>query len=339
MLYHLGHFEESVSIRTDNPIEEIWSFFLRNSDVNYLKKVWTDRTEVEYIYVSMCLKQSYEYYVASKGLTLNTKPLLLYYSFLNLTKATLFILNDERPPDYHGLCKENLNNDLTSANDILEFSAEINNGVFKKLAEALGFELVLNRRFTLGEFLMNAIELNSDYCNYFSKKPGFIIPKVDAFIDGEIDITISNCVQNQEDGLGEKMINFFNEFSSEFKESSLVLKKKIELSKIGDKEYDKKACLLLNKYFSYSVFSDGQYYINVNEDDLRMPNALAYFGIMYILSSIVRYKPDKLHQLINDKDTSVNWLLNKFCSIAERVYPNLMLNLLHGQSIKFSANI
>ena len=299
MLQHLGFFEESVHFRTDNPIEEIWSFILRYSDINYLKKVWKNRQDDEYIYVSICLKQAYEYYLASKGQTLNTKPLLLYYSFLSLSKAILFIINDERPPEYHGLCKEQLNKEIKTINDLLDFSAEINQGVFIKLAEAFDYKVSVGQRLTLGNFLFNTIELSYDLSQYFNKNPGFISPKVSAYINGEIKITFNNILDHKEDSIIDFLTKLLTEFTSESKDSSLIFKSNIGISEIGDKDYDTKATALLKKYFSFSALPDDNYYININE--YKMPNLLAYYGIMYILSTIVRYKPDKLYQMINDK--------------------------------------
>jgi hypothetical protein len=337
MLAYLGHFEESVRIRTDNPIEEIWSLFLRYSDVNYLKKAWADRTEEEYTYVATCLKQSYEYFKASTNLTLYTKPVLLYYSFLNLTKATLYILKDVRPPDYHGLCKENLDHEITSVDDLLSFSAEVNNGVFKTLAETLDTNLALGKRFILEDFFNNTIELNKDFCDYFDKKKSFLIPEVDFYHNGVINVIFNNFTSNKDDSLYKLIISLFDGFTHEYKEPNLILTKKIELNHLDKDDYFKKASALFKNYFSFSIFSDEMYYINTNDKNLKLPDAVAYLGIMYILSSIVRYKPDKIYKLINDRDTSVNWLLNRVCSVVERVYPNLMLNLLHGQNIKFSS--
>lgn len=133
------------------------------------------------------------------------------------------------------------------------------------------------------------------------------------------------------------IISLFDGFTQEYKESTLILTSKIEYNQSDRDDYFKKAKALFKNYFSFSIYSDESYYININNKDLQLPDAVAYFGIMYILSSIVRYKPDKIYKLINDRDTSINWFLNRVCSIEERVYPNLMLNLLLGQNIKFSS--
>ncbi|ALO17376.1 hypothetical protein L21SP5_03781 [Salinivirga cyanobacteriivorans] len=338
-LQHIGHIEKSIILRTENPIEEIWSYFLRFSDFNYIKNSWTNRDDCEYIYVTICIKQSYEYYKASLGLSLNTRPLLLYYSFLNLTKATLYIAQDERPPDYHGLCKENIEKDIKSIDDILDFSAEVNNGVFKKLAELLDFNINLNKRLTLADFLKNSIELNNDYSHYFKQSPSFIIPKVDSFLDGELNITFNVGFLKDDSEKINRIKTTFKNFEFEQNEMNLIFKKKIDLNTGQPGEYDKKAWDILKEYFLLSVFNDNKYHMNINDKESLLPNSLAYFGILYILSSIVRYKPDKLHNLIMDRDTSVNWMLDKICSVTERVYPNLMLNLLGNQFYKFTKHL
>jgi hypothetical protein len=245
-------------------------------------------------------------------------------------------LNDKRPPDYHGLCKENLEKEITSANDLLDFSAETNNGIFKDLGAKIGVTLNNGQRLSMGDFFSNALELNHDYCLYFSKIPGFITAKVDTYVNGEINIVFTENILKTETGLAEKLIKKFEEFSFENQGPTLVFKKRLDLKTLGNREFDVQASVLFKKYFSFSVFSGSPYYVNINDDSRRLSNALAFFGIMYILSSVVRYKPDRMYKLLNEKNTSVTWMLSKICSTAERVYPNLMLNLLHNKSLKFS---
>jgi hypothetical protein len=185
---------------------------------------------------------------------------------------------------------------------------------------------------------MNTLELNFDYCAYFEKKQSFLPTHIDAYGNGDINIIFSEEIINQYDSLDERFSELFKEFACHRKDGTITFVKNLELGANQNKEYDLKATDLLKKYFIFSTYLDQQYYVNVNETEKQMPNTLAYFGILYILSSIVRYKPDKLHKLIDDKDTSVSWMLSKICSVIERVYPNLLLNLLFGQSIKFSAS-
>ena len=340
MLSYFGQYEKSKNVKSDTPIDDVWQMLLRLSDINYLKKIWVNKNEEDYIYTSTALKQSHEYFIASKSLSMKTRPLLLYYCFLNLTKAILFMDTDKRPPDFHGLCKEDIEKSIEVSSDILSFSAETNNGVFLELAKAYGWDVSKKCKFTLDDFMRNNIELVSDSLNYFQIIPYFIYPTISGSSDMELKITIDERMLRTLNVSVEEICNKFKNklnFKINSNNDTLMISYKISDDKLIFSKFNDKVCELIDGIVEYSVFNDGRYYINVAPEEKKIPNANTYFGIMFILSSIVRYKPEHIFKLVDDKDTSIEWFLNRICDEAERVYPNLMINLLYKQNYKFSA--
>jgi hypothetical protein len=93
---------------------------------------------------------------------------------------------------------------------------------------------------------------------------------------------------------------------------------------------------LLRKHFIFSVYPDNKCYINMNPKERKMPEIVAHYGMIFILGDIVRYKPDKVFELLENEETQSRWFWGKLCDTAERIYPNLVLNTLYGRTYKFS---
>ena len=130
-LHYIRKLEEYIFIRTDNPMKEIWERILLLGDYHYLSERWKNQTPETITTVSTNIKQAHEYYLASKNATLLTRPLLIYYCFLNLAKAFLYLMENV-PHDFHGLGQTEM------SESILVVSIEIKNkGVFSSLAEYL----------------------------------------------------------------------------------------------------------------------------------------------------------------------------------------------------------
>lgn len=337
-LDYMEFYEECQKVVTDSPIDEVWNKIISLGDVNYLSQRWINRKPEDYIYVSTSIKQSYEYFKASKATSMKTRPLLLYYCFLNLTKAILFMLTDYRPnKDYHGLCNEDISEEIKTSSDFLNFSAQINNGVFLELAKYYKWNIAKGTRITLEDFCSSAIELVRTYVDYFQKPSKFVFPKVRGRSNGNLEIIFNKELLDYIKADSKEIIRKFStEDGFLLTTDDINLKFNCIINQGDDyKAFKNKAISLLKEKMSFSVFAEEVYYFDTRPDNMKIPNANAYFGIMFILSSIVRYKPEHIYSLIDDKDISVLWFLSRICDLSERVYPNLMVNALNGTSIKY----
>jgi hypothetical protein len=223
----------------------------------------------------------------------------------------------------------------------LEVSAKTNNGIFLTLAECLKQPLNENLRFSLEDFIINIIELKNDYNDYFQKNSYLIAPQVDVLHDGDVKLILPSqlFLDNTKEQFWElitsrtTLLDDFEEVASE--EDSIVLKLSQALP--HDKIIEK-GSEVMREYFSYSVFEDGNYYLNLYPTEKRMHPILGYFGCMFLLSSIVRYSPAHLDKFVHEKNTSVAWFFRKLCERSERVFPNLLLNMLCSDSFKFASS-
>lgn len=322
--------EQYVTLHVDNPIAEIWSELLRYSDISFLSKEWQDRSNHEYEYVVTLLTQAYEYYQASRVVTLKTKPLQMYYCFLNLTKAVLFIKTGKQPPDYHGL------SNVQTGEKILDFSAKVNGGVFLALANSLNANIKKDQRITLGDFGSNAVDISWQQHRFLPEiPPQFAAPYLYLEIGNlSIEFNMENCaiVPNLRSKVKDNT-NLFDEFNISFEsENCFTLRSK----QLNLKQSQEDAINLVKNYFCYSIYPNNASYLNIQPKEKQIPQILAYYGIIFILGDIVRYKPNVIYSLLEAKETSIRWFINKLCEISERAYPNLMLNYLLGETLKFS---
>ena len=334
-LKHIGKLERYYRIHSENPLEDIWNDILRLTDFHYLAPRWKDHSEAEMITVVTLLRQAYEYYIASKSTSLLTRPVLSYYSFLNLAKALIFLVNDRPPSEFHGLCRHEMTETL------LDVSVASNNGVFLELGSVYGAALSSGHRFSLEDFVLNCVELRFPYQEYFSKSPSIVSPYVDVYTDGRIVMTFTfgmlqcNTLEEGLATLNERtaLIEDFVVVDAQPSDREIVLQSK---TKTPHPNLHTTGSVLMDRHCTTSVLESDEYCININSEEKRLPGALAYFGTMFLLSCIVRYAPMHIDAFVNAKQSSVSWFFRELCERAERAFPNLVLNVLKGFPHKYS---
>lgn len=319
-LHFIEKLENYNKILSDNPKEEIWTHLLKFCDISYLKRQFPELNLEAYEFISTSIFQAHEYYHASKSSSLRTRPLLLYYSILNLTKGIIYMRQEKKPAGYHGLSN-------TKFKNILVMSAKVNNGVFMELSQLLNFHAEKDLRITFSDFCNNNIELYWDYCHYFNKEVKIIVPNVEVYMDGKIDITFN----------GEQCSNFniIKDKTDLLKDFKIIEEDKIlKLTNKDNFDNKKEGILLMKNHFDFSIYPDKNYYLNINQP--KIPSILSYFGVLFLLSDIVRYRPNELYYLLNDRERSIKWFLKRTCDISERAFPNLLLNLVYKSKLKYA---
>ena len=324
------HLESSRKWQTENPLGEVWRQLLLASDYTYLKSNWS-ASDDDLVSVTTYLRQAHEYHLASRAVTLMTSPLLIYYSALNLAKAVINVVNDCRSSDYHGLCKPKMEDSL------LDVSVETNNGVFLELARLAGTTICVGRRLRLEDFLQNMLDVQKYYCEYFERPTQYVWPSVEAFLSGRVEVVFTTDLlrgKSVEDfrALLHERTNLYDDFEEVESEDAL----KLESRENYEGEERRIAMLdLIQRHFEFSVFPQYHYFINLLSEEDRIPPVAAYFGAMYVLSEIVRYKPNHIHRFLRERETSVEWFIQQLCSVSERVLPNLFFNILTDGRHKF----
>lgn len=263
-----------------------------------------------------------------------TRPLLSYYSTLNLAKAILYVVNDSPSSDYHGLCKPQM------ADNLLDVSVETNNGVFIELANLSQASIAVGTRLQLEDFLVNMLDMQDHYCTYFNRISHYIWPSVTAYYGGKVEVSFASDhfkgkTVDEFRNLLKERTSLYEDFEEEESDEPLKL---VARETFKGEERSGVRSELIQKHFEFSVFPQNYYFINLLDLDKQMPPMCAYFGAMYVLSEIVRYAPNHIHRFLREPNTSVEWFIQQLCSISERVFPNLLFNALTGERHKFASS-
>jgi len=329
---NLRSFDNYATIYSESPIDDLWNSLLRFSDLHVLRNTFNISGDNS-IYASMCLRQAHEYYLTGKTASLQTRPLFIYYCFLNLAKSLICFKKGETEFNYHGLCDTKFPSGYTSPSSILEYSTRVNQGVFQRFAELCGDTITQGRKLTLKSFSANALEINHDISAYFQLS-SYIVPVFlqDAYPASLLlDIPFAGQDLINEIATNSKINDDFTLNSSKpdrltyYKRWDDINRESTQMSEI------------VRKHLDFSVLDSRVAYLNINPIQDRMSNAVAYWGIAFLLSNIVRYEPIAISKLVSGDDSAYS-LLNELCNKLMRVFPNIVFNMITENETRFSSN-
>lgn len=131
--------------------EGVWRYLDLFSQLAYLEKATGSLKRANLI--NLCLRQGKEYYQTSKEATVLTKPLLLFYGMLNLSKALILLRKPSVTPDnfqYHGLTTKPKNGSPPATRrSLMPLWCRVSGGVFPQLLRC-GTKERYNMRATTG---------------------------------------------------------------------------------------------------------------------------------------------------------------------------------------------
>ena len=94
---------------------------------------------------------------------------------------------------------------------------------------------------------------------------------------------------------------------------------------------------VLDKTVIYSVFANPNYFLLPTTNvEYSWPQEAYLYALSFILSSLVRYHPDYWHREVIGKRKN-RWVIRRLNSIMERIYPNMMVNIMFNARIKFGS--
>jgi hypothetical protein len=315
--------QEYITYYSEHPQKSVWKDLLLFTEFNVLKKIWLSRDDNDYKYVSTSINQAFEYYQASQQCSIKTKPLLLYYCFLNLTRGILFVKTDQAPnSSYHGLAKPQMDK------NILNTSAVSYDGLFKDLLSFYNFSCPNATKFSFKDFIEGIPELTYELKTYFDIDSKLYNLDVKHYIGGDIEIRLPIEIYNSSTSF-QRLSNDFNKTEND---SEIIFSRNAEVN-INSEALLIKNIDLIKKY---CVLSPLEYSYYFNKSDNPLPIEASYYGAMFLLSSIVRYYPIDIATYTMERgENSAAWFINHFCDTASRVYPNLMLNSLMNTQIRY----
>ena len=326
-LSYIGSFQRGLLYRSENPLEEVWTQIARVGTPEYassLKPVtpgidWNKHTN----YASVRIRQSVELRNAGRNSTLLTRPITLYYSFLNLLRACMALAPEVIGPPHHGL--EYRKNDQLLLNE-----AKLVPGTFTAYLDSLKLPWKAGQVLSLQSCLSQIPEIAAEFNSPERGRTNVVSVSVEAKMG-------SNTVRLHFNSKSVDEAQFRSAWTTDYPN----LKNLCELGEKGTilkvrqehqpKDYSD-VCSICEKYLlNRLAWSEDALWhaLRHTEGQLILSRAGYYFVAVFILGSLARYQPELLQSALRS-GTEMEWFFDRFMRTAERFFPQLMFSWLHG---------
>ncbi|MBR2799468.1 MAG: hypothetical protein IKE04_01030 [Oscillospiraceae bacterium] len=320
---------------TEEPEQELWrsllqfsyrANILRHFDENHIAK--TDEDDNLTNCIAGALLQADEYYKASKTVSLQVEPLLLYYGTTNLFYAMYILLNGTIPEiRSHGMHITVKPKNGFIAETSISFDHHLDGGVHV-FSEICGFteNLCESHSWDLGEFLDSIAEIRDDFERCYRGRKSHIIP---LYVIKTPDCVVERVFLDGEDALATlSMVDGFDSAylspqraSTRNGDSYLVLHHKMTGKQIHQ--------------ISYS----GQPYLQISHEKngkkLTVPKELNMYVVLFALGNLCRYHPEIWNPFVVQDSTGEKLLVEKLLYYARRMLPNFVLNCILKKQVVF----
>jgi YaaC-like Protein len=335
----IGSFQDTrLRYESENPLEEVWSHIARYGTMSYLARLQPNRADIpwdEYRkYIQVRIRQAVELRQASHAGTILSAPLVLYYSFLNLTRALMAMGPEIMPKGHHGL-------KFLKGPTLLSSSAQLQEGTFTQYLETQGIRWTAGQHITLDDALGCIYEVLGDYLTLNQPKNAHIqLVGVDAKMRGPLTLIFHNYPGNFAEG-------WRADFPQLEGTCKFVADQRLEVVIPGigaeaiathgtDAVYGTIHQYLHERFWCDLRIRETPAYMCLRTAalPLKLNRASYYYIAAFIMGSAVRYEPE-LVLAVAGTDSEEGLMLRRFLKQAERYFPNLKLNEQFGRQVYF----
>ncbi|WP_294267139.1 YaaC family protein [uncultured Chryseobacterium sp.] len=303
-------------------ISDIWSFW------DYVIK----KKGFEQSFMCSLLEQAKHFYETAESSPMKSKPLLYYYSFLNLAKVMINIeKNYGSSKRYmHGIKEDNKNHFHNSDIIINPKKVSVVN-VSAELLEVFDDDIILtDKTINVKSYLSQCVGIHRAYSEIYKtpetlyKLGKMILYKNKGKILG-IKAEVQ-CLSSDLPALLTLGYNIVLEDNKYYWIEEIVKPK----STVTRNDYYNLAKILKDKGIWYYIGNSGYiYYISTNMQSRYKPEITIY-NTMFYLGSITRYNPYLFDKMFSDKD---QWLVSEFLTTQPKQFLYLATAKILGQSI------
>lgn len=328
----IGSFQRGATQPSENPLEEVWAQIARIGTVEYAKSLTPTRRDInwdEHIqYACVRVQQALELRRAGAGASILTKPITLYYSFLNLLRAFMALGPEVVGPSGHGLL-------YRPDKDLLLNEAEFSTGTFTAYLSSDQVAWSRGTRISLKSALSKIPEICEEFRSSGIGQPNALPVFVETRRKAK---TVRLCFHDDfvdEQAFRSRWTQEFPTLSRfELEEKGAILKLKQEHT-VDSYEA---ICSLCNETLLNSLlWSDHPlwYVIRDEADKPTLPRAAYYIVAIFILGNIARYQPELLQPLVLPASGS-GWFFERLLRTSERFFPQLMIRWGRKSDIYFT---
>lgn len=333
---------ETIKVFTEEPEQELWRSLLQFSYKANIERYFEehpiyndacDKLDVENIEVlsnsiAGALLQANEYYKASKNVSLQVEPLLLYYGTTNLLYAMSVLINRTVPQiSNHGMRIEVKRENAYIADTSIVFDHHSDGGIHV-FAKDLGFHhnLCEFRQWKLHEFFDSIAEIITDFERCYRETESHVL-----LMD----------VVNTPEGIVEKIylpekngLEIINRIEG-FKTSYLYPQE------VHDHNSNRYIVLRhkMNSKRIHQISYSGQPYLLVAHEKERklitVTKEINLYVSLFALGSLCRYHPEIWNPFVMQDTTGEKLLVEKLMYYSRRLFPNIILNRIMDKQIAF----
>jgi YaaC-like Protein len=327
-LAYVGPLKRGAYVRSESPLEEVWNWIARFGISGWLQKntsaakPWKDWGPYSVVRV----RQAVEFRAAARQGSILTRPLPLYYSLLNLLRGFFAMSQGAEPKKKHGLIFVR-----ESEPNIFQTGAELTDGTFTDYLDALKIPRQKKSVITLGEALLRIIETAADYISASIGQAEVFQVNVEAYQQsGRVRLHFYGT--GQEDEFRNSWQEWFPKLRGLCSAESTGRMLMVDVTKVNTttREAISDFCHKVLEVNLKSYEDPSWYAIRHSKPELDLPRPALYFIGAFILSSVVRYRPESLLTL-SDPDSEDGWLIERFLNAAERYFPHLLLHWVSGE--------
>jgi hypothetical protein len=331
--------DELTIVHSENPVNEMWSrlgyFENEYNAKEFLKKKSEELAEDELVdtarTLAFTMQAAREYYESAARVSLLTKPLLVFYGMVALSKV-LFTATYSRKSrsDKHGLetpNQEDFVEELEKGHgletpkqkdfekDFANLSTKVlKEGTFPQFHSCYSKDKLLNMSFALKELLSTICEIKVEYETvYMEKSQAIKIQK------GRYGLYLVDTELEKYMDLAKRLADCFSITSVQHTGSGLLIWNPENLPTTRALSGEEYLTLPLRKH----------------DKNLSLPEMSAHYLIMYLLGMASRYYPKEWGEIIEGKTSGQIHIIRKFLETTTRKFPNLILNKLWSRDFIF----
>jgi hypothetical protein len=323
----LGSFKRGIFLPAESPLEALWDEIERMGTEGALGRQSSEVPGVDWPrhrqYAMVRIAQALELRRSAARASVLTRPLALYYSFLNLLRAFMAIGPEVLSWKGHGL--------VYRFADLFESAATLAKaGTFRDYLKARSIPAGPPFRLTL--------------MDCFERIPEMARPLVESGRETRmIPVTVKALYS------GQIMLHFRAQFmpdksafdgwqgdypslapECERVDTSLTLRAKPQ----GGTDPEADVSVFCDRHLLPDLLTPTRptWFASRLGPEMRLPREAYYFVAMYILSNLVRYEPEQLHA-VSGVGSESGWLIRKFLTMAERLFPQLLISWVWGRPL------
>lgn len=349
-----SHRPEYVTIHADVPGAAMWSYYRMLETPDVVRRVAGDRAPEENLVAARdTIRQARAYFSAAQGSPLLTRPVLAYYGMVSLAKL-LLLLDSKQPRTLREIEEVERKGHGLKQHDVLvdgAFSLEASEievtgdgsrapfrprGMFPLLAEVvLGSEASrwLGKRVSVLQLVRSVPQLATVLEQALGADRGYLGAEVshntsaDGSVELQPDLDHPSGPKTAEDVLARAP--YLNDCGA------------IVVATGGSRPDQRQVAIKFpSSATAYEVasreeFAPGAAALPPDLHGVRFDSLLASYALMYALSIVARYKPDRWASILDGNGSSLLPVIESFIPVAERWWPNLLLNRLTGKWIHF----